>query len=97
MSLKIYKYQIEITDEQVIKRPQIERVLSVQVTGHLQQPVIWMLVDKDTEELERLRIQVIGTGNPISGEPYPNYLGTFQKSFDNGSLFVGHVFYQIVG
>lgn len=86
--MRIYKYDLEITDMQDIKTFRGARVLSAaEQDGKLR---IWALVDID-EEYRNKSIQIIGTGNPISyniAEYNWEFVGTVLMS--NG--LVWHIF-----
>ena len=90
---KIYKYPLQITDEQVINIPNIAHPLSVQVQeseGGI--PVLWVVTD-DNDNFKGISIYIVGTGQEFSqstDDTHKTYLSTFQQ----GS-FVGHVFYSM--
>ena len=81
----IWKYPLEVTDEQQILMPTSAQVLSVQ----LQQgsPCLWALVDP-VEPLTLHTFMIHGTGHPCECGA-SEYIGTFQQR--NG-LLVFHVF-----
>lgn len=89
----IWKYPLEITDDQVIRVPRNSKVLSVQVQYGIL--CMWILVDptepKDLERGDLKNIRIYGTGHTISSFDIKdmNFMGTFQLL--DGS-FVGHVF-----
>jgi len=82
----IWKYELEITDEQEIKVPKGAKFLSVDFQGN--SGCLWALVDSRKPKVTRT-IAIKGTGNPI--DPYEDlsFIGTFQMR--KGSL-VWHVF-----
>jgi hypothetical protein len=80
----IYKYPIEITDEQEIKPPQFAKPLHVGLDPQ-GQPCIWLEVDTENDP-KTMRIYVIGTGNPL-----PEYTAFHAGSFVQ-SPFVWHVY-----
>ena len=80
---RIWKYQLEITDDQYIDMPQGAKPLSVGVQRGV--PCLWADVDPD-KVLRPMYIKIIGTGNPISKDG-TLFIGTFQLG-----LFVGHVY-----
>lgn len=82
----IYKYQLEVTDEQVIKMPAYAEILTVQIQDGI--PCIWVAVNTVFADRD-YKIRTIGTGNPIEKEFKGRYIGTYQ--LQNGSL-VFHVF-----
>lgn len=83
--MKIWKYQIEITDTQTIDMPKGAQVLAVQVQHGV--PCVWALVDPEATA-QPLDIHVLGTGHPVP-DGIGRHLGTFQVS--DGAL-VFHVF-----
>jgi hypothetical protein len=83
MMKTIYKYPIEITDEQVVEMPVYARILGVQMQGD--NVNIWALVDTELPTLS-VKIRVLGTGNPIAAGLQLRYIGTVC------GVFVWHVF-----
>jgi hypothetical protein len=81
----IWKFPIEITDEQKVFMPQTAQVLSVQVQNGT--PCIWALVDTEEQIAERTFI-VHGTGHPCACEA-SEFIGTFQV---RGGSLVFHLF-----
>ena len=93
---KIFKYELQITDEQNIAMPSGSRILSVQEqSGNL---CLWAVVEKKNTCRDR-KIMIFGTGNPLPeglrGFSYDapsgytaDFIGTVQAS--NG--LVWHVF-----
>lgn len=82
---KIYKYELEVTDKQVVMVPEDSEPLSVQVQNGI--VCLWMLVDPD-QQLEELHVFVVGTGNKMpAGVDEHDYVGTVQVG-----EFVWHVF-----
>lgn len=79
----IYKYPIEITDEQTVTMPLDAGVLSCQVQGG--RLVLWAMVDTDRPSFPKT-IYVFGTGNPVP-EVRMRFIDTVQL---NG--LVWHVF-----
>ena len=76
----IWKFPVEVTDEQSVKMPVGAQALSVQVQGG--QVCLWALVDTEAETEERL-VQIFGTGHPFANE------GTFVETFQmQGGAFV---------
>ena len=82
----IHKFPLKITDNQTIEMEVGAEILTVQIQRG--EPFIWALVDTDKEHEERF-IEVIGTGNPITGTNNRKYIGTFQV-YDGQLMF--HVF-----
>lgn len=84
----IWKYELEVVEEQKILMPKGAKILSLQLQNGV--PCIWALVD-DKKELEPRPIFTYGTGNPIDLFGQESYfLGTYQLR--DGRL-VFHVFY----
>lgn len=79
----IYKYPLEVTDEQIIDMPGSARLLSVQMQRGV--VCLWAWVDPNAIPKKR-HIVIIGTGNPISFFP-----GEFVGAVQQGQ-FVWHVF-----
>jgi hypothetical protein len=79
----IYKYELEITDEQSFRLPRNSRILSA--GNQLGRLFIWAEVDTDIES-ELRTFHIYGTGNPI---PELNE-GARHKSF-RGRIFIGTV------
>lgn len=87
--LTVFKYNLEITDHQVIKLPNQAKIISVkEQAGNL---VLYafvnpnnILVDKD--------IHIIGTGNPTDEWLYDlKFIDTVEMNY-SGSGLVWHVF-----
>lgn len=81
----IWKFPLEVTDEQVVTVPMISKFLCVQVQN--ERPCLWALVDPKSRMIG-VQVCVYGTGNPVPDNP-GNYVGTFQLA--DGAL-VFHVF-----
>lgn len=82
----IFKYNIEITDEQKIDIPIGAELLSAQIQKNAM--VIWALVNTSLVK-EPVTIKIFGTGNPVS-EDNGIYLSTVQAPMG----FVWHIFYS---
>ena len=82
--MKIWKWNLEVTDRQTLEMPTGAEVLTVQVQNEV--PQLWALCHPMSPK-ERRIFAVYGTGQPIS---HPGkYIATFQL---HGGGFVGHVF-----
>lgn len=79
----IYKYQLEITDRQVLQLPVNYFILDIQVQGY--NPCMWVMVDTDAKYVD-VPFYTYGTGHPIDNLNLI-YLSTYQA----GNL-VFHVF-----
>jgi len=85
MSKQIWKYQLQITDEQIISVPAGSRPISVaEQNGKL---CMWAIVGSNRSA--KMRIQVVGTGNPMPD--VGDYIGTVVMG-----KFVWHVFAEEV-
>jgi hypothetical protein len=83
----IYKYQIEVTDEQTLTLPINAQILAVQTQWD--SPCIWAMIDPKEKQMEQVTIRIWGTGHPIADSESLTYLGTFQML---GGQLVFHVF-----
>jgi putative transposon-encoded protein len=82
--MQVYKYDLEITDQQIIEMPVDANLLTVQLqNGNLK---LWAAVDSNI--MTKRSIIILGTGHKINYIP-KKYIGTFQMM--NGKL-VFHVF-----
>lgn len=73
----IYKYELEITDSQILQMHGIPRFLSVQEqNGKL---VVWAIIDTNNG-INGREILIVGTGNEI-----PNYYNLSGRSYDSAS------------
>ena len=73
--MNVYKYELEITDEQIIRLPFASEILTIQMQGD--KCCLWALVDP-RNELDERTICIYGTGNPIQNEIRLKYISTFQ-------------------
>lgn len=73
--MNVYKYELEITDEQIIRLPFAAEILTVQMQGD--KCCLWALVDPRNELNERT-ICIYGTGHPIPDKIRLKYISTFQ-------------------
>lgn len=85
MPVVIWKFTLEVEDEQYIDMPPDAIILSVQVLNDI--PCIWAAVPYVMTRSNRL-IYTYGTGVPIEKNP-GNYIGTYQL---RGGAVVYHVF-----
>jgi hypothetical protein len=79
----IWKYEIDITDAQVIDTKEDAEFLTAQLQGYY--PCVWVVVDTEKEN-KKYVLEVFGTGNPIPDYDR-DYIGTIQER-----SFVWHVF-----
>jgi len=82
--MQIFKYQLDLADEQIVRMPRGAKILTVQMQGF--SPYLWAVVDI-TQPTEERWIATRGTGHMFEGDPGV-YLGTVQ--LHNGLVF--HVF-----
>lgn len=80
----IYKYPIQITDEQEIQMPKDANVFHAGLDAN-ETPCVWAIVDTEAPP-EPMSILVCGTGNPLRYEPDWR-VGSFTQG-----PFVWHVF-----
>lgn len=84
---RIYKYTLDIDDEQNISMPYHAEILTVQNQhGSL---CLWAIVDDEEQGIEERRFAIYGTGNPAQLATIDGYIGTAQQM--NGTL-IWHVF-----
>lgn len=86
MKKVIYKYPLQIEDNQVFEVPKGAIILCVQIQR--EEPVLYALVDPSAETEER-EFQVTGTGHELIDDVSRVYLGTIQL---RGGDLVFHVF-----
>ena len=84
--MRIWKYQLNVIDEQQLFLPADAKILTVQTQRGT--PCLWALVNEENTAKELRKIAIYGTGNPIPDDP-GEYIATFQMH--NGDL-VFHVF-----
>lgn len=82
--MKIYKYELELTDVQTIQVPYRFQPLSVQFQGD--NLCLWAMMNENSCDMVYKTITIIGTGNSIGRGPGV-FIDTVQK---NG--FVWHIF-----
>ena len=80
----IYKYELQITDEQTVEMPRGARLLSVQMQR--ERLMLWAVVNTN-EPIRSRVIRIHGTGIAISPEHNYAFIGTVQDG-----PFVWHVF-----
>jgi hypothetical protein len=83
----IYKYELSVEDNQIIKMPDGAKFLSLQTQN--ENPCIWMLVDTENKLVD-IHFVTYGTGHEIKSG-LGEFVGTYQ--LNNGRL-VFHVFKQ---
>jgi hypothetical protein len=81
---RIWKYPLQMRNEQTIMMPAGAKVLAVQVQDGV--PCIWVAVDEREPQTVLRFFRICGTGHEMCEG---NYVGTFQLA---GGRFVGHLF-----
>ena len=76
--MTIWKFPLEITEEQLVEIPRAARPLSVQFQGD--GLVLWAMVDP-AEALIVQRIAILGTGEDATWLKDWTYLGTVQERY----------------
>lgn len=89
MRKTIYKYPLEIVDEQVVLLPTGAKILTVQT--QMDKPCIWAMVNPTAPNNMALTIRIFGTGHTIKDSDSLEYIGTFQIY---GGRLVFHAFVQ---
>jgi hypothetical protein len=79
----IWKYYLTITDRQTISTPFGAK--PIYVAQQAERICIWFEVELDTGREEDHEIMIVGTGNPITAQPY-KYIGSV------GNQFPWHIF-----
>jgi hypothetical protein len=89
--VRVYKYPLEVIDQQTVQLPVGAEVLCVQAQHG--RPCLWALVDdSDTTPTEARTFFTHGTGHKVS-PAIGGYIGTYQ--LEDGA-FVGHIFESMV-
>jgi hypothetical protein len=83
MSLRIWKWSLEMAVEQDLSLPKGAKLLTLQLQAG--NPTLWFLCDADAP-LEPRRFAIHGTGHPL-----PEFPGDYKGTFQTGEL-VWHVF-----
>lgn len=90
MRKTIYKYPLEIVDEQVVLLPTGAKILTVQ--AQMDKPCIWAMINPTAPDNMAVTIRMIGTGQPIQDDYCLEYIGTFQIY---GGRLVFHAFEKL--
>jgi hypothetical protein len=83
--MKIYKYELQVEDQQSIEMPKGAQIISI--SSQFGIPCIWAIVDENAKKESRI-FHTYGTGQTF----YPKgatFVGTY---FLNGGAIVYHVF-----
>ena len=88
----VWKYPLEVEDEQIIEMPANAHILTVQTQQG--RPCLWALVDP-TRPFEPRRILIAGTGHERKDldDVGVGYIGTFQVM---GGGLIFHVFESVI-
>lgn len=96
MTLKIFKYPLEITDDQTIKLPHGARILSAM--NQYDNIVLYALISDNEINTEEVSIRIVGTGYDIDFFIPSAVFGGGYKFLGTVSLYDGklmfHVFYS---
>lgn len=87
--MRIFKYQLDLTDIQTIQIQRPIKILSAQIqSGRI---CVWALVDEESKFTRGVEFIIIGTGNPIESDLLDGfkYLSTIQDE-----SFVWHIFVE---
>jgi len=89
MNKTIYKYELEVFNEQELTLPVGAEILSIQTQGNAAK--LWALVDVEAKNVKPYTIFMFGTGHTIPEDKYRSmkYISTFQL---NGGALVFHAF-----
>lgn len=83
--MRIWKWEIEVTDEQTLMMPSGAKLLDVQMQAG--KCCVWALCDQNAEKKPR-HLAIYGTGNFMPDDP-GEYIATFQM---HGGSLVFHAF-----
>lgn len=84
----IYKYTLEVTDEQLVELPVGSHIIDCQnQKGAI---VMWAMIETEQKEMVKRKIIIYGTGHPIKEPESLTWLDTVQVG-----NFVWHIFERI--
>jgi len=90
--LRIFKYRLDITDEQQVRMPLDARVLSLGLDP-AEAVCIWAMVNPRIATIHNYDVRIVGTGNPFDNTvELMDFLGTV-----NQDSFMWHVFLDPTG
>jgi hypothetical protein len=91
--ITIWKYLLGFGDITRLEIPKDGEILSIQRDDKTNSPCLWIMVNSDNPQEERV-FELFGTGHnvPFNMSYDQKYIGTYQ-SYDGE--FVGHIFEQI--
>ena len=84
----VWKFPLEIADEQNLMMPECAEILTAQMQGGTL--CLWALVNPDAPKQRRI-IEILGTGNPAP-DTERKYISTAQIA---GGLLIWHVFEKL--
>ena len=82
--MRIWKYELMLTDTQTVLMPKHAEVLTAQVQNNI--ICVWAFISEENEMVAPRRFDIVGTGNPIQDD-----LGRFVDTVQMGQL-VWHIF-----
>lgn len=85
MAMKIWKYPLQLTDDQTVSMPLGAQILHV--AEQHEEVCLWALVNPEVMRADHA-IRIIGSGQAISDDP-GKFVGTFMM---HGGSLVFHVF-----
>jgi hypothetical protein len=93
MNQEVWKFQLEIAENNELELPKGYQVLDLQFGNKESNPCLWVLVYPKMET-EKVLFELYGTGHSICNEynAERKYIGTFQNFTGE---FVGHLFQRI--
>lgn len=86
MKAEIWKYQLEITDQNTISVPRHAILLKAETQNH--KPCLWFMVIPDAPK-EDITINILGTGHPFETTTVGEYIGT---ALTHNGTYVWHLF-----
>ena len=84
--MKVWKYELSITDDQTVVMPRGAKILSAQ--NQYEKVTIWALVNEYESITEKVHFHIAGTAHPLPKNPM-EFIDTIQLS--EGKLVL-HVF-----
>lgn len=87
MNRAIWKFPLDVADEQTLNMPAGAKILTVQIQFGV--PTIWAEVEPSEPKIQQRRIAVFGTGHTIPALKPLTYIGSVQQ--DGGNL-IWHIY-----
>jgi hypothetical protein len=96
----IYKYELAITDVQVIEVPSSTHIIIRSIGEQNNKPCIWIELEVTKDNPTKIELYTIETGHYFNfKENNLQYVGTYQIDnsvvLDQHNYFVGHVYQKI--